>query len=249
MVSGTPRLGASPVMPQPSGRIRFTIPVARIMLLPASLLLALSWEARNTSVVLLTALTVLTVWRAARRWGTLIVWGPVVVCAAAVFVERFQPAYGTVFATITTLLLADLCAFREYAASGLLGALRRQPIIVIPTGVVGERELLQGWICWAGQAMWGLPYARTVINLAAPTPIVVINGSRNVTISKGHVPGFGLMLAGRNLSLDCGSLPPAGPVHDFLAGARLRRARWGLDMVRAVARTVDVAPTRLRACR
>lgn len=249
MGSDTPRLGASFVMPQPSDRIRFTIPVARIMLLPASVLLALSWEARNTSVVLLTALTVLTVWRAARRWGTLIVWGPVVVCAATVFVERFQPAYGTVFATVATLLLADLCAFREYAASGLLGALRQQPIIAIPTGVVGERELLQGWICWARQATRGLPYARTVINLAAPTPIVVVNGSRNVTISKGHVPGFGLMLAGRNLSLDCDSLPSTGLVHDFLAESRFCRARWGLDMVRVVARTANVAPTRLRPCR
>lgn len=229
---------------QSLGRIRFAPPVAHIVLLPPNLLAALSWEAQNTSVVLLTTLTVLVAWCVARRLDARIVWTVTVLSALVVLVERFQPAYGTIFATVSTLLAAGLYTRYEYATSRLFKALQKQQIVVTRTGVAGERESLQAWVYWVGQAMWGLPYARAVINLASPTPIVIINGSRNVTVRAGHSLEPCLMLMGRNLSLDCAG-PRAGQVHDFLAGARFRRAWWGPDMVRFLAKTVDDAPTRL----
>lgn len=229
---------------QSLGRIRFAPPVAHIVLLPPNLLAALSWEARNTSVVLLTTLTVLAVWGIARRLDARIVWTVTVLFSMMVLVERFQPAYGTIFATVSTLLAAGLHTRYEYATSSLFKALQKQQIVVARTGVVGERESLQAWVYWVEQAMWGLPYARAVINLASPTPIVIINGSRNVAVHAGHSIEPCLMLVGKNLSLDYVNLPPPDRVHDFLAKARFRRAWWGADMVRFMAKTVDDAPTR-----
>lgn len=229
---------------QSLGRIRFAPPVAHIVLLPPNLLAALSWEAQNTSVVLLTTLTVLVAWWVARRLDARIVWTVTVLSALVVLVERFQPAYGTIFATVSTLLAAGLYTRYEYATSRLFKTLQKQRIVITRTGVAGERESLQAWVYWVEQTMWGLPYARAVINLASPTPIVIINGSRNVTVRAGHSLEPCLMLVGRNLSLDCAG-SQAGQVHDFLAGARFRRAWWGPDMVRFLAKTVDDVPTRL----
>lgn len=232
------------VRPRPLGRIRFAPPVAHIVLLPPNLLEALSWGAQNSSVVLLTTLTVLAAWWVARRLDARIVWAVTVLSALVVLAERFQPAYGTIFATVTTLLVAGLYTRYECATGSLFRRLQKQQIVVTRTGVVGERVALQAWVYWVRQAMWGLPYARAVINLSSPTPVVIINGSRNVTVRAGHSLEPCLMLAGRNLSLDCAG-PQAGQVHDFLAGARFRRAWWGPDMVRFLAKTVDDVPTRL----
>ena len=230
---------------QSLGRIRFAPPVAHIVLLWPNLLAALSWEAQNTSVVLLTTLTVLVAWCVARRLDARIAWTITAVFSMVVLVERFQPAYGTIFATVTTLLAAGLYTRYEYATSSLFKTLRKQQIVVARTGVAGERESLQAWVYWVEQAMRGLPYARAVINLASPTPIVIINGSRNVAVRAGQSIEPCLMLVGKNLSLDCTNLPTSGLVHDFLAKARFRRARWGPDMVRFLSKTADSVPTRL----
>lgn len=229
------------------GQVRLTVPVARLVLFPACLLMALSWPVCSTSAALVMFLTVLTVWAAGRAWGTKTIWPIVAAFSLIMFVDRSQTVYGTIFAAAATLLAVELREYYRYVAGGLFRVLRDNQIVVARTGFVGESELVQDWVGWVEQAIQGLPYARAVINFASPTPIVIVNGSRNVTVNFGHSLGPCLTV-GRNLSLDFAG-PSASQGHDFLAKARFRRVWWGLGMVRFLAKTINTAPTRLQSCR